>query len=57
MLVSTVASFGAAGPGSADYKATTENAAGQGLALLFTTTAAQRLRSCAKEAWERGMDM
>jgi hypothetical protein len=29
MLLSTVASFGDAGYGNADYKATTDNAAGQ----------------------------
>jgi hypothetical protein len=33
-VFSTVASFGDAGLGNADYKATTNSAAGQGLALM-----------------------
>jgi hypothetical protein len=40
-----VASFGAASQGHADLKATTICVTGQGLALLVTSTAAQRLRS------------
>jgi hypothetical protein len=40
MLLSTEVSFGAAVPGDADSKATTEGVTGQGLALLSSTTAA-----------------
>jgi hypothetical protein len=40
-----VASFGEAWQGRADSKATTSCVTGQDLALLSSTTAAQRLRS------------
>jgi hypothetical protein len=45
MLLSTVASFGAAWQGNAGQKETTQSAAGQALALSVFTAAAKRLRS------------